>query len=79
MKTPFSPQNFEPRYAHGKDGANQVVTKATWLNGSAVACHMVAPVITAGNTSIVVDSGGSLCDAALLAVCPNLYQAGPRC
>jgi hypothetical protein len=68
-----------PGYAHGHNGANSVTATAEWLNESAVACHVEDSVTTAGNTSIVVDSGGSLCSTTLQEVCPGLYQAGPAC
>ena len=44
-----------------------------------VACHVTEPVITAGNTTVVVDSGGSKCDVALREICSGLEGKGAQC
>jgi hypothetical protein len=79
-----------PGFADGMPGVNFIKTPATFLNSSAVVCHLArarnatgkpltAPAITAGLSTVVVDLGGSPCDIALHKFCAPLFQKGPSC
>jgi len=79
-----------PGFADGMSGVNFVKTPASWLNDSAVVCHLgratnatgrplASPAITAGISTVVVDMGGSPCDIALHRWCGSLFQKGPVC
>eukprot|EP01047_Picozoa_sp_COSAG01_P067456 COSAG01_NODE_9531_length_2417_cov_7.981717_2_plen_269_part_00 len=79
-----------PGFADGMPGVNFIKTPATFLNSSAVVCHLsrarnatgkplTAPAITAGLSTVVVDLGGTPCDIALHKFCAPLFQKGPSC
>ena len=79
-----------PGFADGMAGVNFVKTPATWLNASAVVCHLgqarnatgralASPAITAGMSTVVVDMGGTPCDISLRKWCASLFQKGPSC
>lgn len=79
-----------PGFADGMPSVNFVKTPASYINSSAVVCHLQlatnatghpipTPAITAGQTTVVVDMGGSPCDIALRKYCPGKFQKGPPC
>ena len=74
-----------PGFADGMPGVNFVKTPASYINDSAVVCHLrlatnatghpiPTPAITAGQTTVVVDMGGSPCDIALRKYCPGEFH-----
>jgi hypothetical protein len=61
-----------PGYAMGHQGENGVTTKATFINSSAIMCKL-PPVITAGNTSIVLNIKSD-CELALEKLCGATWK-----
>ena len=78
-----------PGFADGMASVNFVRTRASYINGSACVCHLAeatnatgGPIpgfITAGESTVVLDAGGSPCDMALKKLCPGDFQRGPAC
>jgi hypothetical protein len=78
-----------PGFADGMAGINFVRTRASYINGSACVCHLaeatnatgepITGFITAGESTVVLDAGGSPCDMALKKFCPGDFQRGPAC
>ena len=79
-----------PGFADGMPSVNFVKTRASYLNESAVVCHLAeatnatgkplaTTAITAGESTVVVDLGGTPCDIALHKYCPDEFQKGPAC
>ena len=69
-----------PGFTHGDPGHNAVSVNASFINASAIACHVVDSIITAGNTTVVLDAGGTACETALGALCPASKAArGAAC
>jgi hypothetical protein len=67
-----------PGYAMGQQGDNGLTTKATFINSSAISCELPA-VITAGNTSIVLNIKSD-CQLALDKYCGSTWAGqGAAC